>query len=127
MRLKVLLPTDVVLNQEVSQVVAEGERGSFCLLPRHIDCVASLVPGLLSYRDLQGNERFMGVDKGVLVKCGSEVTISTWNASQEADLGGLKHLIDQKFRSLDDRERLARTALARLESSFVRRLLNVEV
>jgi len=44
MRLKVLLPTEVLMDVEVTKVSAEAENGSFCLLPRHIDFVAALAP-----------------------------------------------------------------------------------
>ncbi len=46
MRLKVLLPSQVLIDQEVSKIIAEAENGSFCLLPRHVDFSAALVPGL---------------------------------------------------------------------------------
>jgi len=45
MQLKVLLPTQVLVDEPVSKVVAEGEDGSFCLLPRHVDFTSALVPG----------------------------------------------------------------------------------
>ena len=37
------------LQKEVVKVTAEAPNGQFCLLPRHIDMVSVLVPGLLSY------------------------------------------------------------------------------
>ena len=51
MNLKVLLPTRVLIEEEVAKVTAEAENGSFTLLPRHIDFVTFLPPGLLSYVD----------------------------------------------------------------------------
>jgi ATP synthase protein I len=77
MRLKVLLPTEVLLNEAVTKVIAEAENGSFCLLPRHIDFVAALVPGLLSFTIDEGHEEFLAIDEGILVKCGAEVLVST--------------------------------------------------
>ena len=47
MKLKVLLPTEIFINEEVEKVVAEADNGYFCLLPRHVDFVSALVPGLL--------------------------------------------------------------------------------
>jgi F-type H+-transporting ATPase subunit epsilon len=49
MTLKILLPERVVLDETVDKVVAESPQGSFGLLPRHVDFVAPIVPGLLSY------------------------------------------------------------------------------
>ncbi len=62
MRLKVLLPTEVLVDEEVVKVTAEAENGSFCLLPRHIDFVAALVPSLLSF--VKAGRRRRGVSGG---------------------------------------------------------------
>jgi F-type H+-transporting ATPase subunit epsilon len=126
MNLKVLLPDRVFLDEEAVKVVAEAENGSFCLLPRHIDFVAALVPGLLSYDDPKGREQFLAIDEGMLVKCGLEILVSTRNAARGADLGKLKDVVSQQFRVLDERERLARSAAARLEAGLVRRLMELE-
>ena len=65
MRLKVLLPTRVLLDEQVKKVVAEATTGSFGMLPRHIDFVAPLAPGLLSFVDAAGEEQFVAVDQGM--------------------------------------------------------------
>jgi F-type H+-transporting ATPase subunit epsilon len=125
MNLKVLLPTQVLVDERVGKVVAEAENGSFGLLPRHVDFVAPLVPGLLSFVTEEGREEFLAVDEGLLVKRGEEVLVSTRRAVRGADLGRLREVIDREFRTLEDRERLTRTALARLESDIVRRFMEL--
>ena len=45
MRLRVFLPMKILIDQEVTKVVAEAENGSFGILPKHIDFVAALAPG----------------------------------------------------------------------------------
>jgi len=125
LRLKVLLPTRVLLDEEVQKVGAEATNGSFGMLPRHVDFVAPLAPGLLSFVDAEGEERFVAVDEGLLVKHGAEVLVSTRQAVRGADLGTLRDTIDQEFRQLEDREKLTRTALARLESQIVRRFMEL--
>jgi F-type H+-transporting ATPase subunit epsilon len=126
MRLKVLLPTQILVDEAVRKVVAEGENGSFCLLPRHVDFVAALVPGLLAFVPADGEEVFLATDEGTLVKCGAEVLVSVRNAVLGADLGTLKATVAGQFLRLDERERLARSALARLEASVVRRFMEFE-
>jgi F-type H+-transporting ATPase subunit epsilon len=42
------------------------------------------------------------------------------------DLGLLKQTISARFHSLDERERRARSALARLEADFVRRFIELD-
>lgn len=125
MRLQVLLPTEVLIDENVTKVIAESENGSFCLLPRHIDFVAALVPGLLSFVSEDGREQFLAVDEGILVKCGPEVRVSTRRAAIGPDLGTLKRTIEEQFRILDDREKMTRSAVARLEAEFVRRFMQL--
>jgi len=119
MRLKVLLPTMVLIEEEVTKVLAEAENGSFCILPRHIDFVSALVPGIFSFTSGEGEE-FLAVDEGILVKCGSTVTVSTRKAMRGRDLGMLKRTVREEFRALDEREKKTRTILAKLEADFAR-------
>ncbi len=125
MRLKVLLPTEVLIDQAVVKVVAEAENGSFGLLPRHIDFVAALVPGLLSFTTEEGEEEFLAVDEGILVKCGPEVLVSTQNAVRGGDLGTLRQAVEERSQVVAERERETRSALARLEADFVRRFMEL--
>ncbi|MCB1947472.1 F0F1 ATP synthase subunit epsilon [Nitrosomonas sp.] len=120
MRLQVLLPTEILVDERATKIIAEAENGSFCLLPRHIDFVAALVPGILSFFPPDGGECFAAVDEGILVKCGHEVFVSTLNGVRGTDLNQLAALIDERFLDLDEHERKARTALARLEAGTLR-------
>lgn len=127
MKLRVLLPTEIFIDEVVSKVSAEAENGAFCLLPRHVDFVAALVPGLLSFvSTASGKEEFLAVDEGILVKCGAQVLVSTRNAVLGPDLGTLKKTIDERFRVLDERERMARSAVLKLEADLVRRFVEME-
>jgi F-type H+-transporting ATPase subunit epsilon len=125
MNLRVLLPTHVLVDEPVHKIVAEAENGSFGLLPRHVDFVAPLAAGLLSFLTEDGREEFVAVDEGMLVKRGAEVLVSTRRAVRSADLGELRRIVEREFRVLEERERLTRTALARLESDIVRRLMEL--
>jgi len=120
MNLKILLPAGVLLNEEVSKVIAEAVNGSFCLLPRHIDCVAALAPGILSFVSVEGKEEFLAVDEGVLVKAGPEVLVSSTRAVRGAELGKLKETVERVFRHIDDQEKSARSTMAKLEADLVR-------
>ncbi|HUM71628.1 MAG TPA: F0F1 ATP synthase subunit epsilon, partial [Chloroflexota bacterium] len=113
------------VEEMVRKVTAEGQNGSFCLLPRHIDFVSALVPGLLVYETAVGAENYLAIDEGILVKCGPEVLVSTRNAVQGADLGQLQALIREQFAELDEREQQTRSALAKIEADFVRRFLEL--
>ncbi len=123
MRLKVLLPASVLLDEPVTKVVAEGSDGEFCLLPKHRDFVASLVPGILRFVDESGAELFVAVGEGILTKSGQEVRVAVRRASQHGQLGKLQRIVREEFQQLDERERVAQTVIARLESEFMRRFL----
>ena len=125
MRLKVLLPSVVLLDTAVTKIVAEAENGSFCLLPRHVDFVAALAPGILSYWTQEG-EHFLAVDEGTLVKCGQQVLVSTRNAAAERSLTALKDTVITEFHAIDEHERQTRTVLGRLEAAAMRRFLELE-
>ncbi len=125
MKLTVLLPAGVLVDQEVTKVTAEAENGSFCLLPRHVDFVTALVPGLLSFETGTGEEEFLAVDEGILVKRGPEVTVSTRNAVRGASLGQLREAVEERFHVLDEREQQAREVLARLEADLVVRFVRM--
>jgi F-type H+-transporting ATPase subunit epsilon len=126
MRLKILLPTEVLLDEEAGKVTAEAQNGFFCLLPAHIDFVTALVPGLLSFKSKEGEEIFVAVDEGVLVKEGQNVWVSTRNAMRGTELGRLRKTIEDTFKVLDDREKTARSAMAKIEAGFVRRFLEIQ-
>ena len=126
MRLKVLLPAEVAVDEDVAKVVVEAENGFFCLLPRHVDFVAALVPGLFSYETPEGKEVFLAVDEGILVKCKGDVLVSTRNAIRGPDLGELRKAVEEQFMVLDEREKMARSAVAKIEASFVRRFLEIQ-
>ncbi len=126
MRLKILVPTEVFAEAEVTKIVTEAENGSFCLLPRHIDFVAALVPGILSFQHVEGREEFLAIDEGILIKCDTEVLVSTRRAVRGPDLGTLKETIEKQFRLVDEREKEVRSALNKLEAGFVWRFIELQ-
>ncbi|RJQ45042.1 MAG: F0F1 ATP synthase subunit epsilon [Gaiellales bacterium] len=120
MRLKVLVPDRVLIDQEVSRVVAWGHDGSFCLLPRHIDFVSALAPGLLTFEVDDEYAEYLAVDEGILVKHGPEVLVASRKAVSESELEALKQALEKKIRALDEMELETRTVVARLEADFAR-------
>jgi F-type H+-transporting ATPase subunit epsilon len=125
MNLKILLPSEVLLQKEVDKVIAEAENGSFCLLPHHVDFTASLVPSLFTFTTVDGQEEILAMDRGVLVKQGADVLVSARSAVRGLDLGRLKEMVEQTFQALDEREKVARTAAAKLEADIVRRFMEL--
>lgn len=131
--LKVQVPTKVLLQCQVTKVIAEAQNGSFCLLPRHIDFVTALTPGILTFTPVGAageagsqEEQYIAADAGILVKCGREVLVSVINAIRGDNLNQLNELVNQHFLQLDEQQRITRSALARLEAGVMRRFGQVE-
>jgi F-type H+-transporting ATPase subunit epsilon len=128
MRLRILLPSMVLADTPARKVTAHGLHGSFTLLPRHVDFLAALVPGLLAYEppdSPDSTEVFAAVDGGLLVKYGPDVFVSTSRAVVDKDLATLRQTIDREFLAIDERERATRGVMARLEADFIRRFLEL--
>ena len=122
MTLKVLLPFEVFANeQEVASIVFETAQGAFGLLPQRLDCVAALVPGILSFEVDGQAEQFFALDAGVIVKTGNAVLISVRRALRGDDLAGMRDAVEKEFLTLDSQEEEMRTAMNRLESGFMHR------
>ena len=124
MNLKVLLPFRIFAEVTgVSRIMAETRDGSFGLLPRRLDCVAALAPGILIYENQGEAEVYVAVDEGILVKTGLDVLVSVRNAIGGTDLGQLRQAVEREFLNLNEREQNVRSVMARMESGLIRRLV----
>lgn len=122
MNLKVLLPFCVFAEKtQVLRIVAENQEGSFGLLPHRLDCVAALVPGILTYETQKDGTVYIAVDEGVLVKAGPEVLVSVRRAISGTDLGQLHDAVNREFLTLDGQEQEVRAAVSRIEGAFMQR------
>ena len=124
MNLKVLLPFRVFTEKrDIARIVAETSHGSFGILPHRLDCVAALLPGILIYEEKNKGEAYVAVDEGVLAKIGPDVFVSVRNAIAGKDLHELREAVEREFVILDQQDRNARMALAKMENSLVRSLM----
>ncbi len=127
LNLKVLLPFHVFVNRsDVTKIVAESTGGSFGILPHRLDCVAALRPGILIYVTESGDEAFVAVDDGVLVKAGLDVLISVRRAIAGSELGKLREAVEREFKSQDQLEQSARLITKKLEAGFLRRFAELK-
>jgi len=126
MRFKVWLPTEVLIDEEVTRIKAEADNGWFGLLPRHVDFVTALVPGVMTFEPCGKPEEYLAIDQGILVKCGPEVSVSTRNAVRGTNLSQLKRDVERQFMERAEREKAARALEAKLEADLVRNLLEAE-
>jgi len=126
MNLTIWLPAEVLMREEVTRIKAEAENGWFGILPKHVDFVTALVPGVLTFSPVGKPEEYLAMDRGVLVKCGPDVSISTRNAVRVKDLASLKTEVEAQFLTAQEREKKARALETKLETDLVRRLMEAE-
>jgi F-type H+-transporting ATPase subunit epsilon len=126
-QLTLLLPDQIVLSTPVTRVGGEAVNGSFVVLPRHIDFVTALVPGILYYLDDNDDDHphYAAIDRGILVKRNGTVWVSVLQAMLGDDLEHLDQVVEQEFRQLSEQQKQTQTALTRLELSFMRGLVDL--
>lgn len=127
MRLRIMLPTDILVNETVKKVSAEANNGAFTILPRHIDFATVLVPGIFSYVNEDDEEVFFAMDEGVLVKQGADIRVSARQAIRGESLADLSKVLFEQFEQINERERKARQVLAELESTLVRHFIELDM
>jgi F-type H+-transporting ATPase subunit epsilon len=123
MNLKILLPFEIFAERTgVSRIVVDTSDGEYGLLPHRLDCVAALVPGILTYEVEGGGPVYVAVDEGVMVKTGGDVLVSVRHAIGGTDLGRLHEAVSREFLKVGEQERDVRAAVARMEGGLVRRV-----
>jgi F-type H+-transporting ATPase subunit epsilon len=120
MSLRILLPYKIFAEfKGITSIVAETNKGMFGLLPNRLDCIAVLIPGILSYETERGKKKYCALDEGILIKTEAEVTISVHNAIGPADLGELRNQMETFFRNLNEEEQQMRYTMTKLEANFI--------
>jgi F-type H+-transporting ATPase subunit epsilon len=127
MHLRILLPFEIFAEVTgVTRIVAETHDGSFGLLPNRLDCVAALAPGILTWQTPADGEVFAAVDVGTLTKVGRQVVVTVRRALQGRDLASLRTTVDHEFLALDQTEQEVRAVMAKLETGFARRFMQMQ-
>ena len=120
MNLKILLPYGVFADiKNVKKIVVDTTAGSYGMLPQRLDCTAALVTGILLYETASEGEKYVAVNEGILIKTGTQVSISVRHAIGDAPLGRLKEMVEKEMLELDELEINARTVMAKLETGFL--------
>lgn len=126
MRLRIVVPPRSLLDERIHKLTAPGRDGAFGMLPRHVDFATVLAPGVLAYVTADGREGFAGLDDAILVKRGDQIVVAAMDGGVGADLATLRGAVARQFMTRGSRESAARRALARLEASMIRRIIELE-
>lgn len=124
MNLSILVPSQVFLaKKDVTHLVVETSQGAWGFLPHRRDCLAALVPGVLTFKTQSEGVVYVAVDIGVLVKTGADVHISVRRALVGTDLAHLRETVAREYAVLDQTEREVRNVNEKLENGFLRRMV----
>lgn len=127
MRLLITTPTALVVDDpNVVALRAEDGSGGFGILQGHADFLTALTVSIVSWRHVDGEQRFCAVRHGVLsVTMGTEVAIATRQAETGMDLDHLEQVVLTKFRQEIEAEQTARTESLRLQMKAIRQIVRL--
>lgn len=120
MKLYMGTPLGSILNCEINKIIVECLDGYHTLLPKHIDFVSAIKPGIVIYTDNKNEEKYAACHQGIIVKKGAAVTITTRHAILGNTLDELKTVILQEFKRDDEKRKELNSAMARLELGLLR-------
>ena len=126
MNLRVMTPYSVALNILVFQVTVDTVDGFFTLKPKHVDFIDALRPGIISYKK-DDKEAFIACNRGVIVKKGEDVSISTPLAILGENLDELKKKIAIDFQNMEEERKEVRVSMARLEVGLTKGLTSLNL
>jgi F-type H+-transporting ATPase subunit epsilon len=127
MKLKILLPFgSLIEKKDILRLIVETNNGSVGFLPHRLDCVASVVPGILSYESESEGEKFIAIDEGLLIKRGMNVIVSVRSAIEGISIDQLREAVEKEFLSVSEYDQNIRQSLAQMESRYIQRLVEIK-
>ena len=126
MKLRVLTPTEVVLEDDVVHVSVEDPTGSLGFRAGHAPLVTPLVRGILTARSADGRERYVALDGGVAIVGNDVVEIASRQAVESDDLDHLERNVVSEFARQAQQDQANFVAFEKMRLSFMRRLLELE-
>jgi F-type H+-transporting ATPase subunit epsilon len=129
LKLRVTIPTRVVLDREVTYVQAEDPSGRFGILPRHEPYLTAVVPSILVYRYNDGGgerEGYIALRHGVLRVTREGVEVAVREAHPSNDLASLQEMIRRSREGRDRRSYRSIRSLYQMQLAAWRRLMEYE-
>jgi len=108
-KLEVVTPEKSVVSEEAQIVMAPGSLGEFGVLIGHTPFFTTLKVGIIRYKDIKGEERFVFVNGGFAEALPDRVTVLAESAERRRDIdverakSSLKRA-QERFEKAGDRE-----------------------
>ena len=125
MRLRIITPLSVVVDEDTLAVRAEDDSGSFGILPGHADFLTSLAISVVSWKRSDGSRGYCAVRRGMLsISEGKDVAVATREAIAGDDLATLDSTVLERFRADIEQERSERFESIQLQLNAIRRIVS---
>jgi F-type H+-transporting ATPase subunit epsilon len=85
-KLEVVTPEKTVISEEAQIVMAPGSLGEFGALIGHTPFFTTLKVGIIKYKDIKGEERFVFVNGGFAETLPNKVTVLAESAERRRDI-----------------------------------------
>jgi F-type H+-transporting ATPase subunit epsilon len=126
MTVRVLLPhRELAMHDDVIRLVADTTAGSHGLLPRRLDVIMVLRPGILTIDTESTGVQYVAVDAGTLVKVGAEVLVSVRRAREGSDLAALRDAVRAEYLAESTEEHDLRAVMSKLETGLLKRFADL--
>ncbi|MFZ7089920.1 F0F1 ATP synthase subunit epsilon [Primorskyibacter sp. 2E233] len=124
MRLRIITPLSVVVDEDIDSLRAEDASGSFGVLPGHAPFLTALAISIVSWRRDQ-TEGFCAVRGGVMtISHGAAIDIATREAVAGEDLATLDADVLARFQSDAEEERIEHVETVRLQLHAIRQMIS---
>jgi F-type H+-transporting ATPase subunit epsilon len=124
MRLTIVTPLSIVVDESIDSLCAEDASGSFGILPGHASFLTALTISIVSWR-CGGTERFCAVRGGVLtVANGTSIAIATREAVTGDALATLDEDVLARFQSEAEAEKIEHVETMRLQIHAIRQMIS---
>ena len=85
-KLEIITPEKTVVSEEAQIVMAPGSLGEFGVLIGHTPFFTTLKVGIIKYKDIKGDERFVFVNGGFAEALPDRVTVLAESAERRRDI-----------------------------------------
>lgn len=124
MRLRIVTPLAVVIDEDALSVRAEDATGSFGILPGHADFLTSLALSVVEWTRADGTRHYCAVRRGMFsVSGGADIAVATREAVPSDDLAALGGTVLARFHADIERDRSERFESTQLQLDAIRRIV----
>ena len=121
----ILTPTQKIKIKDVSFFRGEDESGTFGILANHIEFITVLTQSIAIVKKKE-IEEFYAFNKGILRFANNSLTISTREFAKSKNLKELKEIITNRFKKIEESEKVFRQNISKLEKEFMKKMIEME-